>query len=146
MLAAAALTVLLAVAGTTAAPHPHARRDSTSVSYDLTYDNAGLSLNSVSCSDGVNGLVSKYPTLGDVPGYPAASPYVSWNSPNCGLCYELQYGGNTIYITAVDSSSGGFVIGENAMNALTGGQAVDLGRVEATLTPADASACLAQSK
>ncbi|KAJ1567727.1 hypothetical protein HK405_004987, partial [Cladochytrium tenue] len=58
----------------------------------------------------------------------------------------LQYGGNTIYITAVDGSSGGFVIGENAMNVLTGGQAVDLGRVEATLTPADASACLAQSK
>lgn len=121
-----------------------------SVSYDTIYDTSSLSTLSLSCSDGVNGLYNKYPTLGDVPGFPnvgATTEVAGWNSPNCGGCYKIYYAGVTLYVTAVDratASSGGaaFVLSKAAMNTLTGGNAEFLGRVNASYIPADKSLCV----
>lgn len=115
---------------------------SVSVSYDSKYDVGQSSLTSVACSDGVNGLMSKgYTTFGSLPKFPliGGAPTVSgWNSPNCGKCYQLHYkAGNvdeTINVLAIDTAPGGFNIGLQAMNRLTKGQAVNLGRVTATYT------------
>ncbi|PWY89586.1 allergenic cerato-platanin Asp F13 [Aspergillus sclerotioniger CBS 115572] len=118
---------------------------SVSVSYDTKYDDSNGSLSTTACSDGANGLVTKgYPTFGSLPNFPnigGALTIPSWNSPNCGACYALEYQGTIVYITAVDTAPSGFNIGLDAMNTLTNGQAVDLGRITATYTPVDASFC-----
>lgn len=122
---------------------------SVSVSYDPKYDVEKSSLNTVACSDGVNGLISKgYTTFGSLPKFPfiGGAPTVGgWNSPNCGKCYQLHYkGGNvdkTINVLAIDAAPGGFNIGLDSMNCLTNGQAVNLGRVTATYTPVADKVC-----
>ncbi|EAU37999.1 allergen Asp f 15 precursor [Aspergillus terreus NIH2624] len=119
-------------------------QQSVSVSYDQRYDVAGSSMNTVSCSDGVNGLTSKWPTFGSVPKFPhiGGSPTIpGWNSPNCGKCYKLTYGGKSIFVTAIDAAPGGFNLALSAMNDLTNGQAVNLGRVQATYQEVAKSNC-----
>ncbi|KAJ2923985.1 hypothetical protein H1R20_g13108, partial [Candolleomyces eurysporus] len=62
----------------------------------------------VSCSNGENGLIKKYPTLGTLPNFPALGgfPGVGWNSTDCGACFELRYAGTgrAIAFTAVTQS------------------------------------------
>ena len=58
-----------------------------SVSWDLGYDNPSRSLNDVSCSDGVNGLITRYgwQNQGQVPRFPyigGADAIAGWNSPS----------------------------------------------------------------
>ncbi|KKA28836.1 hypothetical protein TD95_000280 [Thielaviopsis punctulata] len=116
-----------------------------SLSYDNTYDNAGLSLDSVACSDGANGLITKgYSTLGSLPNFPyvGGAPAVSgWNSMACGSCWQLSYNGKSIYVLAVDAAPGGFNVAEAAMNALTNNQAAALGRIEVSSTEVASSFC-----
>ncbi|KAG6325798.1 hypothetical protein ID866_13291 [Astraeus odoratus] len=115
------------------------------LSYDRVYDNSSQSLDSLACSNGSNGLESKgYTTLGQLPNFPYVGgvyTVTSWNSPACGTCYNVTYGTTTISILAVDVSVQGFNLAEEAMNALTGGQAVQLGRINVQSTPAAASYC-----
>mgnify|MGYP000938733052 CR=1 FL=1 len=140
----AALSILAAPLAVLAVPAPSASGTVT-VSYDPQYDNPSFDLLTTACSDGTNGLVTKgYSTAGSLPSFPrigGAFTIPSWNSPNCGKCYSLTYNGNTIYVTAVDHAADGFNIAEEAMNQLTGGQAVQLGRVSATYADADPSQC-----
>ncbi|KAG2109441.1 Cerato-platanin [Suillus cothurnatus] len=116
-----------------------------SLSYDTTYDNADLSLDSVACSDGPNGLISKgYTTLGQLPTFPnvgGAYTVTGWDSVYCGTCYEVTYGDTTIAVLAVDVATEGFNVAEEAMNTLTGNQAVFLGRVDVTSVQVNASVC-----
>ena len=116
-----------------------------SLSYDTTYDDASLPLTSVACSDGVNGLMSKgYTTLGSLPTFPnlgGVYTVTGWDSAACGTCYEVTYGDTTLAVLAVDVALEGFNLSEEAMNTLTGGLAVELGRVSVTATEVDASVC-----
>ena len=131
-----------------AAPAPLAGA-TVSISYDPKYDVGTSSLNTVSCSDGANGLVTKgYSNFASLPTFPNIGGAVTipgWNSPNCGKCYALHYSNGkvdkTINVIAVDAAPGGFNIGLQAMNTLTNGQAEQLGRVDATYVEVDASAC-----
>ena len=115
------------------------------LSYDTTYDDASLSLTAVACSDGSNGLITKgYTTLGSLPNFPNVGgvyTVTGWNSAGCGTCYNVTYGSKTISVLAVDVALEGFNLSEEAMNALTGNQAVDLGRVEVTAVQVAASVC-----
>ena len=115
------------------------------LSYDTTYDDPSLPLTSVACSDGVNGLITKgYTTLGSLPTFPnlgGVYTVTGWDSPACGTCYEVTYGSTTIAVLAVDVALEGFNLSEEAMNTLTGGLAVELGRVDVTATEVDASVC-----
>ncbi|KAI0850727.1 Cerato-platanin [Daldinia vernicosa] len=117
----------------------------TTVSYDTGYDDGSRSLTVVSCSDGPNGLITRYgwQTQGNIPStyIGAAEAIAGWNSPSCGTCWELSYNGKTINVYAIDHAAAGFNIALDAMNALTNGQAVALGRVEATSRQVDVSAC-----
>ncbi|KAF3359063.1 hypothetical protein VdG1_02625 [Verticillium dahliae VDG1] len=135
-----------------------------SVSYDKGYDDGSRSLTAVSCSDGANGLTTRYGWTAQrqaagffyiggaeaVAGWnsPNKFPYIGgapavagWNSPNCGTCWELSYNGRTINVLAIDHSANGFNIALDAMNALTGGQAVKLGRVDASSKQVNKSKC-----
>ncbi|KAF8527715.1 Cerato-platanin, partial [Gautieria morchelliformis] len=114
------------------------------VSFDTTYDNAEGSLATVACSDGANGLLSRFPTFGSLPTFPnigSAEAIVAHGSPNCGTCWQLAFNGTTINVLAIDHAAAGFNIAQEAMDTLTGGQAVELGRITATATQLDASAC-----
>ncbi|KAB8298095.1 hypothetical protein EYC80_001857 [Monilinia laxa] len=114
------------------------------VTYDPGYDNAARSLSAVACSNGPNGLETRFPQYkvqGDLPTFArigGASTIAGWNSPNCGTCYSLKYQGVTINILAIDHAANGFNIAESAMNTLTNGHAVELGNIDADwalLTP-----------
>ncbi|KAI1791548.1 Cerato-platanin [Ganoderma leucocontextum] len=116
-----------------------------SVSFDQAYDNADASLTTVSCSDGSHGLLTKgYTTFGSLPSFPnigGASVVPGWNSDQCGTCWALSYNGKSINVLAVDSATDGWNIGLEAMNALTDGQAQQLGRVDAIATLVDSAQC-----
>lgn len=115
------------------------------VSYDQTYDNAGQDLGATACSDGPNGLQTKgFTTLGSLPHFPnvaGAAAVVSWNSPNCGSCWQLTYEGRSINVLAVDHADEGFNLALAAMNTLTNGQAVFFGRIDVEAAQVDASQC-----
>lgn len=126
-----------------------AASQTVSISYDKRFDVGTSSLKTVSCSDGTNGLITQgYSTFNSLPGFPliGGAPTVnSWNSPNCGKCYQLHYkNGNvdeTINMLAVDSAPGGFNLGLEAMNRLTKGNAEQLGRIHGTYTEVDKTQC-----
>lgn len=112
------------------------------VTYDQTYDNPKGSLNSVACSNGVNGLVDRFPTFGDLPSFPfiGGIPTIVFNSTDCGTCWNLAFNGTSINILGIDHSAG-FNIALEAMNKLTNNQAVQLGSVNAVATKVAASVC-----
>ncbi|KAL2191654.1 Cerato-platanin [Thermothelomyces heterothallicus CBS 203.75] len=123
-----------------------AAASATTVSYDTGYDDASRPLTSVACSDGVNGLIWKYgwQTQGQVKGFPfigGVEAVEGWNSGNCGTCWSATWNGKTINILAIDHAASGLNIGLAAMNELTNGHAVELGRVEADVKQVDLSAC-----
>ena len=117
-----------------------------SVSYDQGYDDAGRSLTAVSCSDGNNGVMWKYnwKVQGDVKNFPyigGSDSIPGWNSPNCGTCWSATYNGKTIYILAIDHAGQGLNIGLAAMNDLTNGRAVELGRIDAQVQQVGLDRC-----
>lgn len=117
-----------------------------SVSYDEGYDLSGRSMNDVACSDGENGLITRFgwKTQGQTSNFPnigGAPSVAGWNSPGCGGCWQLSYKGHTVNVMAVDVAVGGYVIGLKAMDALTNGQGKQLGRVEAKATKVKDSLC-----
>ncbi|KAI0010437.1 Epl1 protein [Xylariaceae sp. FL0662B] len=116
-----------------------------SVSYDTGYDDASRSLTAVQCSDGTNGLITRYgwQTQGQIPSQYIGGAYAvaAWNSPNCGTCWQLSYEGRTINVLAVDGAADGFNIELSALDALTNGQGIALGRIEADAAQVDVSAC-----
>ncbi|EFW99471.1 epl1 protein [Grosmannia clavigera kw1407] len=117
-----------------------------SVSYDTGYDDSSRSLTVVSCSDGTNGLITRYgwQTQGSVSKFPyigGADAIAGWNSANCGTCWQLTYNGRSINVLAIDHAGSGFNIAQAAMNDLTNGQAASLGRIDATATQVAVSNC-----
>ena len=94
--------------------------------YNATFDDKAGSLNSVACSNGPNGLASRFPTFGDIPNFPFVGGAfdVECNSPNCGGCWNITNPttGVSIQITAIDTATGGFSIAQEAFEQLNGGQ------------------------
>ncbi|TLD19172.1 hypothetical protein PspLS_10031 [Pyricularia sp. CBS 133598] len=122
-----------------------AAAQAVSVSYDTGYDDGSRSLTAVSCSDGPNGLITRYgwQTQGQIRNFPyigGADAVGGWNSPGCGTCWQLTYNGKSINVLAIDRASG-FNIGLAAMNDLTNGQAGNLGRVDAQVQQVGLNAC-----
>ena len=110
-----------------ALPHAESSTRSTTVraTFDTTFDNASGSLNNVACSNGANGLVTYFPTFGDLPTFPfiGGAPGIVWNSPNCGGCWKLTNTATGIWIimTAIDSAAT-FNLASEAFETLNGGQ------------------------
>lgn len=119
-------------------------------SFDPTYDNKSGSLDTVACSNGSNGLENKgFTTFGSLPNFPnigGAPAVTEFNSVNCGTCWNLTFVNSagvskSINILAIDVATPNFNIAEEALNTLTGGQAVQLGRVPITASQVNASLC-----
>ncbi|KAG9315494.1 hypothetical protein JVU11DRAFT_3108 [Chiua virens] len=60
-----------------------AQSGNVKVTYVALYDDPSWPMDNTACSNGVNGLASTGPTLGDVSGYSAVAgiPGLTWNSP-----------------------------------------------------------------
>ena len=122
-----------------------------SLYYDTTYDQGDKSLNTVTCSTGEHGLLTRgYKTFGDLPTSPfiGGAPQIQgWNSPNCGTCWELTYTDpngipGSLSFTAINTAAQGtFTISIEAMNRLTSGNAMTLDGVSITATQLSASQC-----
>ncbi|KAI9573687.1 Cerato-platanin [Boletus coccyginus] len=117
------------------------------VVYDATYDNPSWPLSGTACSNGANGLQSKWPTLGVIPKFPNVGgiPGLTWNSPLCGTCWQLKYVGpngatSTINIVAVDAA-GTFNIAKSAFTTWAGSAGVAAGSVTATAVQVPGSSC-----
>lgn len=100
----------------------------------------------MACSDGKNGLITRFgwTTQGQVPTFPSIGgvpDIAGWDSASCGTCYKLTYGAKSIYLLGIDAGHGAFNIALDAMNKLTNGQAVSLGRVDATAQQVASSYC-----
>lgn len=118
----------------------------TTVSYDTGYDDPNRSLTVVSCSDGSNGLITKYQwnfqnQVKNFPYIGGVEAVAGWNSPNCGTCWSVTYNGKTINILAIDHTGAGVNLSKEAMNELTGGNAEQFGRVDAQVQQVALSAC-----
>ena len=102
----------------------------TSVSYDTIYDNDAVSSSSVACS---NKLFSVgFPSFGTIPTFPnigGSSVVTGFNAPQCVTCWKLTLSKNSVFVIVIDTAGEGFNLSEEAMNTLTDGQAVKLGRV-----------------
>lgn len=101
------------------------------LSYDPGYSDGSRSLNVVSCSDGPNGLTTRYgwTTQGQIPRFPyigGSSDIAGWNSPSCGQCYSVEYAatGKKVLILAIDHVAQGLNVAQKAMDELTNNQAV----------------------
>lgn len=142
-ISAVACLVAVALAAPTALPADGGI--TVDVAYDNVYDNKEQSTSTLACSNGNNGLLTKgYSTIGALPTFPnvgGAPTIEGWNSVNCGACYGITYNGKTIYVIGVDKSIGRFVLSQEALDTLTGGQAVGLGHVSATYAPAPQQSC-----
>ncbi|KAG6372453.1 Cerato-platanin [Boletus reticuloceps] len=108
------------------------------VTYDNMYDDPNYPLSGTACSNGVNGLENKYPTLGTIPNFPFVGgiPGLTWNSTLCGTCWQLTYiaPDGTIFgveIFAVDEAFT-YNIAEEAFTTLAGSAGVAAGAVNAT--------------
>ncbi|KAG9315825.1 Cerato-platanin-domain-containing protein [Chiua virens] len=115
-----------------------AQSGTAKVTYVGLYDNPDWPLDSTACSNGDNGLDTKWPTLGDIPGYPlvAGIPGLTWNSPSCGTCWELSYVNDigvthTVTVTAVDAAYT-FNLAKSVFMELADASAVQAGFFEAT--------------
>lgn len=101
------------------------------VTYTYDYGNPQFSTYGVSCSDGKNGIRTKYgyKTIGQVPTYPYVGgiPAANYNSTSCGSCWRLDYGGQTIIFTAIDHAGATFNIARPAMDKLTNNKTDALG-------------------
>jgi len=120
--------------------------------YDPIYDDGSESLDVVACSDGANGLLTKgFTTFSSLPTFPNIGAFAAveaWNSPNCGTCWQVVYTDSNgvssapLNVIAVDHAGAGLInVSEEAMNTLTGGNAVQFGAVQVTATQIAASAC-----
>jgi Cerato-platanin len=121
-----------------------AAANTTLATFDTAYDDASLSLSSVTCSNGENGLVTKgYNTIGDLPtaNVGGAPTIQGWNDPNCGACYSLAYKNETVYVLAIDVAIGQFNVAQKVLDKLTQGHAQDFGNVEVEYQQVDGKKC-----
>jgi hypothetical protein len=90
------------------------------------YDDPEGSMDTVACSNGENGLGTKYKTFGSVPSYPfigGAYDISGPSSPNCGSCWVITYPatGVSIQMTSIGISDVGFDLTAQAFADLTNG-------------------------
>jgi hypothetical protein len=108
------------------------------------FDNRNGSMDTVACSNGDNGLVTKFPTFGDLPSFLfiGGAFDIVWNSTNCGSCWNISNPetGLSIQLTAIDTSGVGFNLAEQAFANLTNGDTA-VGKIDVVATKLSTTPC-----
>jgi Cerato-platanin len=112
---------------------------------NIEYDNPKNSLNGVACSNGTNDLAARFPTFGDIPGFPyvCGMKGTVFNSPSFGGCYKLTnvVTNVSINVIVIDTAWYGIALGRRALTALSGGQIVGVLDVTVIVEEVDHSFC-----
>ncbi|RDX42129.1 Cerato-platanin-domain-containing protein [Lentinus brumalis] len=150
----AALSLVAAAISLPAEVDERAAKPTVQVTYDTVYDGKKHSLDIVACSNGEHGLEHLgHKTFGSLPNFPyiggaqavkdlcSSLPYMSWNSPKCGYCWQVTYKNRTVNILAVHHAQAGYNIGLKAMNKLTNNHAEELGDVKVQAKEVARSVC-----
>lgn len=71
------------------------------------------SLTTVACSDGANGIMTKFGYNNISPMFPYVTAFsgATWNSPRCGQCVQVSANGRSVFLTVIDQcgpAPGGF--------------------------------------
>lgn len=108
-------------------------------------------LTTVACSNGINGLITKfgYSDLSSLYPYVGAASFATWNSPECGGCWQLQNGAKKISITVIDQcfSTGEslnyvhFDISLDAFTELGGQSAIHQGHMKVSFLKLSSDPC-----
>lgn len=114
--------------------------------YDTGYSLPTRSLSEVSCSNGSNGLLSRFPTQANLPRFPyigGAFTIAEWNDVHCGGCYNLTYveGGRSVFVLAIDHAEVGFNVAVEVLDDLTSGRAVEVGMIDVVWEEVEAPYC-----
>ncbi|KAF9076284.1 Cerato-platanin [Rhodocollybia butyracea] len=127
--------------------------ESDTLHFDNTYDNGSQSLNVVACSTGATGLEtlgfthSDFQSLPTFPNIGAFSAVSGFGSAECGTCWNVAFtnaAGKTTSLNAIaiDHAGAGLInLSQEAMDTLTGGNAVQFGAVPVTATQVAKSVC-----
>ena len=116
------------------------------VTYHMYTNN--FPLTSVACSDGANGLITKFKQSTVAKWFPnvGAASFATWNSPNCGGCYKLTASnGKSVSITVIDQCAAQagygahFDIAPPAFSSLAG--SLTAGHIEVTYTKVKSTPC-----
>lgn len=104
------------------------------VTWSSKYGDRNGSTSNVTCSNGPHGLEPLYPHFGNFPNFPyiGGAFNIKWGSPNCGECWHLTNVKNhkSIYFTAIDTATVGFILSKPAFILLNGGT-LGSGKLEA---------------
>lgn len=127
--------------------------EATVLKYDPLYDySTNTPLNLFACSDGANGLITRYKvnTLQQLRAKLKSNVHVAamasiagWNSVRCGECYRVRNPKNnkTLKIVAVDRSTPAVVAGTLPFKTLSPSGSLDEGSLIVYLTALPASDC-----
>jgi len=112
---------------------------------------ADQSLDKVACSNGANGLITRwgYTNLSPMFPYVTAISGLSWNSPQCGKCFKLTdtKSGTSISVTVIDAVPVApgydmhYNLAEEAFTKLFGDAGVQAGHGELTFEETDFHDC-----
>jgi len=121
--------------------------------YDGKYDaSSSLDLHTVSCSDGANGLLTKYnPPVQNTQqlrtklksGVYLAAAQAPWNSPKCGLCWKAV-GAKTkreAYFVTIDNSAPTIVGGQDLFSVLSPSRSTSEGVLDVYVYQRPSSEC-----
>jgi hypothetical protein len=111
-----------------------------SVTYNRTYDGGSTPISQLACyKDGI-GMIPDYinpegKTISSFsPRIMGAEKIIGPDSSSCGSCIMLEYEDRARPFLAVTDAKSGIELSLEGMNALTGGRAEALGRIDATAT------------
>ncbi|KAK6359638.1 hypothetical protein TWF696_000782 [Orbilia brochopaga] len=118
----------------------------TQITWDPAYSrNTAITFGQIACSDGANGLATKYklpigtplyqglaPHLKDNVYFGGASEITGWNHPSCGKCFRLKYRstGKQILFVGLDVAPAGANLGPDAFSGVSPTGNTDPGRLE----------------
>ena len=108
---------------------------------------ASTSLLTVACSDGANGIITRWghKTAGDMANMVTAYSGATWNSPACGTCFKVTGSAGIAFVTVIDqcASLNGYAehfdLSPNAFTAACGN--LGLGTCNIQFETATASDC-----
>ncbi len=122
------------------------RTNRCQVTYDTTYDEDSTPLSQLACNKEGSGIMPDYlegDTIGRTPPRIMGIDKIDGSeSTLCGSCWMLVFEDEARAFLAVDSApKPGIIISLEGMNALTGGRAKELGKIEVDATQVDLLNC-----
>lgn len=115
----------------------------TIATFNTLYDDPSRPLSEVACWKKKTGLMPNldWSLQKDTVGFIGVDKIGHFSIAKCLSCWTLAYDDKTISLFALDSADSGIVMSLNALQYLTDGRALELGRVDIHAIEVDTSNC-----